>query len=104
MLCVNCGTEINDPNQPFCLNCKAKFKHLDKEMQELFDSGNVRVYVDDTNHRIWIWKRKNYATQKKFMSVKLAPNIQNRNGIQYEVVSVEEGNEPSEFLDFIKEK
>ena len=104
MMFDNCGAEIKDPNQLFCLNCRSKVKHLDKEIQELFDSGNVRVYVDDINHRIWIWKRKNSATQKKFKSVKLAPNIQDRKGIQYEVVSVQEGNEPSKFLDFIQEK
>lgn len=104
MFCENCGVEIRNPNQPFCLKCRNSLIKVDEELQELLDSGNVRIFVDGARHRVWIWKGSNIVARKKFKSFKIAPSIRDRQGIRYEIVSVNEGNEPSEFLEFIQGK
>ncbi|MHA1596555.1 MAG: hypothetical protein ACTSWV_02860 [Candidatus Asgardarchaeia archaeon] len=58
----------------------------------------VLLVVDESSNRIYIWKGKNSLTRKRFIGARQAQKLRMSYGMNYRVVSIEENDEPIEFL------
>ncbi|MHA1506128.1 MAG: hypothetical protein ACTSR0_02925 [Candidatus Asgardarchaeia archaeon] len=58
----------------------------------------VLLVVDEGSNKIYIWKGKNSLTRKRFIGARQAQNLRMTYGMNYRVVSIEENDEPIEFL------
>ncbi|MFX0076465.1 MAG: zinc-ribbon domain-containing protein [Candidatus Hermodarchaeota archaeon] len=112
MYCGNCGAELQDLNQIYCPSCgiplrvkvfkysgqKNEFKSGIKiPIYELLDSEYILLFVDSKRSKVWIWYGSNTTTRMKFLASTLAPTFRDRYGKGFQIVAVNEGNEPLEF-------
>lgn len=65
-------------------------------------SDDVVVIVEDEKKNIFIWKGINAPVRKKFISARSAWKLRGELGPLYKVVSIDEGEEPEDFLNLIK--
>jgi len=65
-------------------------------------SDDVVVIVEDNKKNIFIWKGINAPVRKKFISARSAWKLRGELGPLYKVVSIDEGEEPEDFLNLIK--
>lgn len=113
MFCENCGAEIQDPNQSFCLSCgvplrvkifefsertnefkEGKFK---THLYETLESNCIKLFIDSKHDRVWVWYGSNTTTRMKFIAAKLIPTLRDHYGMGFKIVAIDEGSEPSEF-------
>ena len=66
-------------------------------LSELLYHDLVLSFVDPKHKAIWIWKGRSATTRMKFLAAQLAPTIRDRYGIDYTIISVDDGEEPLEF-------
>ncbi|MFX1277278.1 MAG: hypothetical protein ACFFAH_08710 [Promethearchaeota archaeon] len=64
---------------------------------ELLYHDLVLVIVDSEHKAVWIWKGRAATTRMKFLAAQLTPTIRDRYGIDYTIISVDDGDEPQEF-------
>jgi len=61
-------------------------------------SDRVVIVVDDDTEKIYIWKGSSAPVRLKFIAARQASAIRMQKGIEYKVISVDEGEELSDFL------
>ena len=64
-------------------------------------SDGVYCFIDNSTKSIYIWLGKNAGVRKRFVGAQTASKIRSTNGFSYKVKSLDEGSEPSNFLNFI---
>jgi len=88
--------EIDEENEEF-----REIKDINGPIHTLLDSSSIFLIVDPIDKEIWIWNGKKAGIRKKFISSRDAPNIRDRYGVDFKIVAVDEGDEPSEFIEII---
>jgi len=71
--------------------------------QDILDSNQVLIIVKEGLRRIYIWKGVNSHVRKKFIASRVAAELQNNltvdaNFHRCKIISVDQGDEPIEFL------
>jgi len=64
-----------------------------------FDSTEVFILDDRENEKIWIWLGKNTSIRQKFNAARLAEKLDKEAGGGPVIKTIDEGDEPQEFLD-----
>ena len=62
------------------------------------DSDMVYCIVDDTTKNIYLWLGKNAGVRKRFIGAQWASKIRVEYGFNFSVKSLDEGEEPSNFI------
>ena len=65
------------------------------------DSASIFIIVDPVNKTIWIYHGEKVSIRKKFIATQNAPNIRDRYGVDFKIVTVDEGSEPPEFKQIV---
>ena len=74
---------------------------LGEEHDTLFsilDADKILFFIDSLNSTVWVWEGKNTNTKMKFIAARIASTIRDRYGITYNIIIVDQDNEPEEFL------
>ncbi len=88
--------EIDEENEDF-----REIKNEDDPIHTKFDKFSIFIIVDPRNKEIWMWIGENASIRKKFIATQNAPNIRDKYGIDFKIVTVDEGNEPLEFKQIV---
>ena len=88
--------EIDEEKESF-----REIEDLDSPIHNLFDSSSVFIIVDPLDKEIWMWIGENASIRKKFIATQNAPNIRDRYGVDFKIVTIDEGNEPLEFKEIV---
>ena len=88
--------EIDEENEDF-----REIKDHDGAIHKIFDHFSIFIIVDPVDKEIWIWMGENVSIRKKFIATQNAPNIRDRYGVDFKIVTVDEGNEPPEFKEIV---
>jgi hypothetical protein len=59
----------------------------------------VLIIIDDEERLIWIWKGNEAPVRRKFIAARRASGIRDQRGLVYKIVSEDEGQEGSKFLE-----
>jgi hypothetical protein len=91
----------------FQLNVKMeKFEEVaitdESTIRDLLDSTKILLFVDHKNNRIWIWEGKKTTAKMKFISAQRAPYIRDKFGFNYNITSIDDGDETSEFKNLLE--
>ena len=62
-------------------------------------SNEVFVLDDSKNKKIWIWIGKKASTRQKFNAARLAEKLDKEAGGEPVIKTIDDGEEPQEFLD-----
>lgn len=65
----------------------------------IFANGDTYIVEDQRNKILWIWIGSKSTIDEKFAAAQISQNELIPNHMDYEIKSIEEGNEPGEFLD-----
>jgi len=63
----------------------------------------VFIFVEDNKKNIFIWKGIDAPVRKKFISARSAWKLRGELGPLYKVISIDQGEEPEDFLNLIKD-
>ncbi|MFW9928592.1 MAG: hypothetical protein ACFFD1_04300 [Candidatus Thorarchaeota archaeon] len=66
-----------------------------------FDANEVYIVVDDVKRIIFIWKGSHAPVRKKFISARTASKIRQQYGLTFKVDSIDQAEEPSDFLELM---
>ena len=66
-----------------------------------FNSSSIFIIVDPINRTVWIYHGEKVSIRKKFIAAQKAPNMRDMYGVDFKIVAVDEGNEPSEFKEIV---
>ena len=69
----------------------------DEKVEHLLDSDEILLFVDNLNHRVWIWEGRNTSPKMKFISAELASIVRDQYAIDYNITTIDGGDEPIEF-------
>ena len=86
----------------FKLNAQLeKFEELkiaeSDKLENLLDHDEILIFIDDLNSRVWIWEGRNTSPRMKFMSADFAPFIRDQYACDYNITTIDDGDEPIEF-------
>ena len=86
----------------FKLNAQLeKFEELkiaeSDKLENLLDHDEILIFIDNLNSRVWIWEGKNTPPRMKFMSADFAPIIRDQYACDYNITTIDDGDEPIEF-------
>ncbi|MFX1337711.1 MAG: hypothetical protein ACFFDK_03800 [Promethearchaeota archaeon] len=73
----------------------------DDKIEHLLDHDVILLFVDYMNSRIWIWEGKSTSPRMKFISAEAAPIIRDQYAIDYNISTIDDGDEPIEFKNFL---
>jgi hypothetical protein len=59
----------------------------------------VLIIIDDEERLIWIWKGTEAPVRRKFIAARRASGIRDQRGLVYKIISEDEGQEGSKFLE-----
>lgn len=65
------------------------------------NSSSIFIIVDPINKAVWIYHGEKVSVRMKFIATQKAPNIRDMYGVDFKVVAVDEGSEPSEFKEIM---
>jgi len=88
--------EIDEENEDFI-----KIEVEDGPIYTPLDSSSIFIIVDPVNKAVWIYHGEKVSIRKKFIATQKAPNIRDMYGIDFKVIAVDEGSEPSEFKEIV---
>ncbi|MHA2289098.1 MAG: hypothetical protein ACXABG_09955 [Promethearchaeota archaeon] len=88
--------EIDQENEDF-----REIEEFDDAIHNLFDSTSIFIIVDPLGKEVWMWIGEKASIRKKFIATQNAPNIRDRYGIDFKIVTVDQGNEPPEFKEIV---
>ena len=88
--------EIDQDNEDF-----REIEETDGEIHEIFDASSIFIIVDPTGKEVWVWIGESASVRKKFIATQNAPHIRDRYGVDYKIVTVDQGNEPPEFKEIV---
>ena len=78
-----------------------KFEELkideNDKLENLLDHDEILIFIDNLNSRVWIWEGRNTSPRMKFMSADFAPIIRDQYACDYNITSIDDGDEPIEF-------
>ena len=69
----------------------------DDKVENLLDHDEILLFVDNLNCRVWIWEGGNTSPRMKFMSAESAHKIRDQCAFDYNITTVDDGDEPIEF-------
>ena len=69
----------------------------DDKVENLLDHDEILLFVDNLNCRVWIWEGGNTSPRMKFMSAEAAHKIRDQCAFDYNITTVDDGDEPIEF-------
>ena len=75
--------------------------HEVKLSRNSMTSDSVYCFIDNTTKSIYIWLGKKAGVRKRFVGAQTASKMRSANGFGFKVKSLDEGSEPSNFLNFI---
>jgi len=78
-----------------------EIRDIDDGIYKLFNHFSIFIIVDPLDKDIWIWMGENASIRKKFIATQKAPNIRDRYGVDFKIVTVDEGSEPPEFKEIV---
>ena len=84
--------EIDEENEEFI-----EIEVEDGPIYTPLDSSSIFIIVDPINKTVWIYHGEKVSIRKKFIATQKAPNIRDRYGVDFKIIAVDEGSEPSEF-------
>ena len=64
-------------------------------------SSSIFILVDPVNKTVWIYHGEKVSIRKKFIAAQKALNIRDIYGVDYKILAVDEGSEPSEFKEIV---
>ncbi|NVM46046.1 MAG: hypothetical protein HWN79_14110 [Candidatus Lokiarchaeota archaeon] len=88
--------EIDEENEDF-----REVKDFDGAIHTIFNLFSIFIVVDPLNKEIWMWIGENASIRKKFIATQNVPNIRDKYGIDFKIVTVDEGNEPPKFKEIV---
>lgn len=88
--------EIDEENEDF-----KEIKGKDESIHTKFDPFSIFIIVDPLDKEIWLWIGENASIRKKFIATQKAPSIRDRYGVDFKIVTVDEGNEPLGFKEIV---
>ena len=88
--------EIDEENENF-----KEIEDKDVPTEELLNSSSIIIIVDPLDNVIWIWEGKKAGIRKKFIATQSAPKIRDSYGIDFKIMTVDEGDEPPEFKEIV---
>jgi len=88
--------EIDEENEDF-----REININNDPIHTIFDHFSIFIIVDPLGKEIWMWIGENASIRKKFIATQNAPNIRDKYGIDFRIVTVDEGNEPPEFKEIV---
>ena len=88
--------EIDEENEDF-----KEIKDIVEPIYTLLDSTSIFIIVDPVDKDIWIWHGEKTNIRSKFIATQNAPTIRDRYGVDFKIVAVDEGDEPSEFKEIV---
>ncbi|MFX1564032.1 MAG: hypothetical protein ACFFDP_12075, partial [Promethearchaeota archaeon] len=80
------------------------------ELEEVSVSGELKtelkpervlIIVDDEDRKIWLWKGTEAGVRHKFIAARQAQAVRSERGLVYKVLSIDESEEPSDFLSLL---
>lgn len=69
----------------------------DDKLEHLLDPDVILLFVDNLNSRVWIWEGRNTSPRMKFISAEAAHKIRDQHAIDYNITTIDDGDEPIEF-------
>ncbi|MFX1299045.1 MAG: hypothetical protein ACFFD2_29825 [Promethearchaeota archaeon] len=69
----------------------------DDKVENLLDHDEILLFVDNKNCRVWIWEGGKTSSRMKFISAEAAHNIRDQYAIDYNITTIDDGDEPIEF-------
>lgn len=63
------------------------------------NADEVLIIIDDDSRLIWIWKGTEAPVRRKFIAARRASGIRDQRGLVYKIISEDEGQEDSTFLE-----
>lgn len=69
----------------------------DDKIEHLLDHDVILLFVDNLNSRVWIWEGRNTSPRMKFISAEAAHKIRDQHAIDYNITTIDDGDEPIEF-------
>ncbi|MFX0049165.1 MAG: hypothetical protein ACFE8G_13545 [Candidatus Hermodarchaeota archaeon] len=88
--------EIDEEKEEF-----REIKVNDNPIHTLLDSASIFIIVDPIDKAIWVWEGQKAGIRKKFIATQNAPNIRDKHGIDFKIIAVDEGEEPSNFKEIV---
>ena len=88
--------EIDEENEDF-----TKIKVDNGPIHTPLDTSSIFIIVDPRNKTVWIYNGEKVNIRKKFIAAQKAPEIRDLYGIDFRIVTVDEGNEPTEFKEIV---
>jgi hypothetical protein len=74
-----------------------EIENIQVEPASILDSNSSYIIVDSLNKYVWIWHGSYANIRMKFITTQEGPNIRNTHGIDYDIKTIDQGNEPEEF-------
>ena len=84
--------EIDEENENF-----REIRDIDAPIHTLLVSSSIFLIVDPVGKEVWTWLGKNASMRKKFIATQNAANVRDMCGVDFKILAVDEGSEPSEF-------
>jgi hypothetical protein len=88
--------EVDEKNEEL-----REIKTIDETVSKMFDHFSIFIIVDPLDKEIWIWVGENASIRKKFIATQKVPTIRDRYGIDFKIVTIDEGSEPLEFKEIV---
>ena len=88
--------EIDEENEVF-----REIRDIDVPIHTLLVSSSIFIIVDPVVKEVFIWEGRKASVRKKFIATQNAPNIRDCYGVDFKIVTVDEGSEPSEFKEIV---
>jgi hypothetical protein len=73
----------------------------DQNVGDVLNTGECYLLFDELGKCIWLWKGKKARIRSKFIAAKKSQEMRGQVGLSNRVVSIDEGEEPPEFLNVI---
>jgi len=78
-----------------------EIKVIENPIHILLDSSSIFIIVDPIDKAIWVWEGREAGIRKKFIATQNASKIRDKHGIDFKIIAVDEGDEPSNFKEII---
>ena len=59
------------------------------------------LFIDDERKCVWLWFGRRTTIRDKFVSAQQSSTIRNRHGVYYKIKTIDQGNEPQEFKEWL---
>jgi len=88
--------EIDEKNEDF-----REIEDKERKIHTIFNPFSIFIIVDPVDKEIWMWIGANASIRKKFIATQRAPDIRDKYGVDFKIVTIDQGNEPPEFKEIV---